>query len=1091
MASSRADITEILIQHLDFLDSKLCSIHNFVNENSKFFSFMKEKAGQNVVTFLNQCQSALSSGAKLPKMSSSMIKSLETFMPQIKKSVHSLDYVVHWARTAKNNLADIDRNCLELDIRWNYHLTLQVCTLFVQVVKICVLMHMYPHVLAIIQMIPHFSELSSIALIQPIGEILRFVTQSVRNPFGFARAQMTSFENKIVQFFAQIAPYVVEACGHWPVIDWQMFDPYSKNDQPSSDSTLPSNTVLVLENLELFRETIILFSVVFSKYFSQYPQYNSLALSVLSESSSIYLTPITKLSISKLLQMYSATQTEDVFKDSVGSIEYDKAMKESVSHKQRMSHIYYLLRDICDICSFDSNYLPMLINELLPLSSMAIYEILSSFASSNVTKEVAQIIDVLVDLGILFSNHKMIIKRFFLFNLATVDLQYLTQLNAQLGKHTDSWQVNLSKCLVQLINSLKVVDLVEFDNGYEYDFNPLVFTINRIIHLYNEISNTTQASFLHPLFEHLSVMIIHTKFYLDPLKYFLQYCPIHKLWRFSDLLAQYVKDVSSDINLHSRIVTLFSFFNLDTIGLQSLSSHFKHTTTNLESICGDLINHSNKLIHRFTQFDSPFISISQHTSTTKLFDSTNFVHNFGFFSADPFIQQTQKRSSLWQIKELFRRLPHSLTLGEKTINIASQISNSITRSIAPLLFPFPNTNSEWIDSSFTASAQLFWSLFFQLKAPFPYRLLECRYDQCCYPGQTTYLEQIAVIRNNLDLSSINEPGGIVKRRLVTTFEEYIQNFVQKGYLSTIYNTYGHRFDSISPEETNIHFVSLSSFRLIIRNLGPQVGFCLNRIIVSHISDIMVNIYQTHDKMLNTISDWWVEFRENKTSFLNVAASNPEIIKCANEFVRLGVALIAREVLRQSLSEVIDSNVPGLIELINAASRRDKGQHLGEKQYFLAEMVSGEPAYHFIKLSISKKNLMKSSNCAQFYFFLALFLLNPDWNSTKFIPESEAFTSNLHLIPVAIDAFLKLNDAFVSDSDEKKISTGVQTYFNVLSLIYQQKQKTLESQSIWLVILADLFPKRIRGIEYGIIAEHFPYSVVLESYRNQEKSTKKK
>lgn len=54
-----------------------------------------------------------------------------------------------------------------------------------------------------------------------------------------------------------------------------------------------------------------------------------------------------------------------------------------------------------------------------------------------------------------------------------------------------------------IIKSLETIDLQQFDNGFYYDFFPLLMTIGRSLIQYNFTISCDQSTFLHPLATHL------------------------------------------------------------------------------------------------------------------------------------------------------------------------------------------------------------------------------------------------------------------------------------------------------------------------------------------------------------------------------------------------------------------------------------------------------------------------------------------------------------------------------------------------------------------------------------------------------------
>ena len=1082
-SSSRSDVATVLINHINVVNSKIDVIHALFKENGKLSNFFKTKLGQNLINTVQQANSARQNKSKLPKVSQDVQREVGNLMQHFRATFVSMDYLISWAKNVKALLNDITDNSTDLDIRWNYQVSIQVCQLFVTFCKLTLYFHLKPHIQTTVQMVPLFSDLANLKLSTKYDELHKFVVSSTKNPFSFTQAQLKTMNDQLSILCAQISPFIIQIFGQWPVINWAQFSIFNDSQDPQ-ESTLPPNISLVLQHIPLLRDTILFFSLTYPDYPEKYPQYATLMNSVLTESSTIFITPLVPFPIKTLLKIFMKTSKNQSFDELTEANEYERVLKDEVSHSQRRIHVFYMLRDINDVSSFDPSYIPKLIDNIAALASIGAYEVTLALSSNIVDVTVSTLVDDLVDLGLLFQEHKDLIRRFFLFNLTTIDATYLHNLVSNIKQLTDDWQVRMTHYIEEIVKALMMIDIEDFDRGSRFDLTPLLQTINRLFYLFNQISSRHQAAFLHPIFEHMSTILRHAQIAQDPILYFQSFCPIHQLWSQCNTIQAYIDKLPGGIHNNSAFISLFSFFNLDKIEFSLNPSMVKLAANTLTGIREFIIKNIETIIQQFFKPNSEFIQIFMHTNPDVLFNPVPYQFNQAEFDYKKVQNQTQYRAASFQIREFVRKIPMEINLCGNPVSFLSTISDTITIQLAQLMFgdQLPNTN--WLHNAFSGAPEFFWPLFLQMSASFPHKFLTCKEFHSKYSHQETYLEQIALIRQSAPPKSASVAQTY---QLISKLEEKVAWFLKEGYKRTIFNAYGDRFHVIAQKDLPQDFATIISYRgmkQIITELGPQGGFCLNKIIVNEIADAMVKIFKIHDACLTQISDWYVQFRQKKIDWMTQASLLPQLKTASQEMIRLGAALQLRGYLRRAIFEVISQCEPGLVEIINAALIKDNGEHLSEKQDFLHEMVSGMPSFHFIKLAIDKNNLIKTTNCQQFYFFIALFLLNPDWKDIKFIPENEGFTHNLHLFPTALDAFLSTNGCFVSANDGKKVEEGLSVFFDTLSQVIIFNTQDLDDSNLLgpsLTIFADLFPKYISKLQYGTVSKAFPLNVVLDAY----------
>jgi len=463
-------------------------------------------------------------------------------------------------------------------------------------------------------------------------------------------------------------------------------------------------------------------------------------------------------------------------------------------------------------------------------------------------------------------------------------------------------------------------------------------------------------------------------------------------------------------------------------------------------------------------------------------------------------------------------MPGSISFNGEEIQISEFLTKHLTEDLASFIFKRPAADPQWLDSVFSAACQYMWGIYNILGASFPARLLTTRYQNSIYPDQTTFLQQISLIRQdciNAKPKPIPQTDKKSKKRsekdshvevfvepevneytkdlkLSKLFEDRLKAFISTEFLSCYYLPHSKAFENFAEMKYYaVEFASQSAMRKMIDSLGLHVGFNLDRILIAEIAKSMGTIYQCYIALGKTVNSWYGSFRTGGEEWVG-AAQSLEIGMAAEETVRLGAMLALRDMLRSAMHEAVKQSAPGMINLIRPAYIRAI-EHLSEKEDLMMEMISAEPTFFFIKMALESMGIEKTSDSIQFFFFLALLLIYPKWEDAVFVQDHEIITHNLHLIPVAIDAFINVLSSFCQAHDEKIVASGMQFYFTVLQHIVQIKRQNddllLKSASSF-VVLADLFPKYLRTLEYGRISHSFPNSVVSEAYRIIESSGQK-
>lgn len=1148
------DISEILCRHVDHVDASLEVLKSIVDSNSKFSEALKTKQGGNFVTFLTQYESAVaSSRPTLPKMDSSMQSFGRDHLSNLEIALIIIDSLVNWMHVACTQLVAIDSHSQEFDLQWNNLLSVQVCQIFVKLNKVSLFFHYFPNCRIIVLMANHFDKLKNIRLSISYKDLLKIITKATANPFGYLNDNLKPLSQKFSSLIASIGPFFLRALGSWPIVNWQEFI-ILERQQHVVESTLPSLPRIVLMNMTTIFETVLFFSFVFPRIVSTHSQFYSLMENVFSDCPFAYITRTYKVSINQIYETFKIMGSSGEQKLTLPislfvNVRQAAEIKDQISHIQRMKHIYLIVKDIVEISAYDISYLPRFIYDVIPLAGFAAYELRTGLMKGIVNSEIAQLLSLMVELAQLISKNKDFISRFFLFNLGTIDLNYLNQITAKYSEGGEEWQNNIVNQFRVISESLSSLDLDAFDKGTRYDTTPLITTIGRCFYHFNNIKLTERAGYMHSAYEHIMTIYLHLKLMSDPLGTFLEICPLHKFWTFRDVLSKYSDTYPGGIQYFGSIITLVSFFNLDNVVLTLLEAEDKRNGRFVTESREKILNSIKKI---FSDFLGPTSNLLQVVSQNRFFRSFNFRP---FHKYTPQVEQNRDNNAqpepqinyvdtVLQLKELMRVLPGVISTGIGEMTITDFLAKSLTEQVNTFIVPSDHIVPPfWIDAAFSASTQLLWPIFSLLGVSYPRKLMEIRFEN------SKSSENSAVLFSNLILAMKNpssqDPGNknaqkAESPKFIDKFVRRLTSFLESDYRKTIYRTHGHCFENIttianprvkgaddqdyvSPELRYLNltdgdlqnakisyeaadYFSEEGFRYLISNLGLHAGFSVDVILVNEAVNSIIKIYSIYKK-IPELDKWFssaakTNSAERTVTVLNHclgdASSNKDIAEAAQELVHLGVILTTRKLLRDAMSESVDTSMPGMMQLLSAAFLRTQN-NISQREDFVKEIASNWNNYKFIKYILEsrfeEKKMPKENDPMKLFCFLSLLLDSSIFDDVKFIPDNEMMTRNMHLIPVAIEGFINVLDVFSNQTSDAIITSGVNIFFRTLQKIYnkkrsdvasgQKKGKLTQSSVNALIILGDLFPKFVKSVEYGRIGQCFQYSLVNESYREIE------
>lgn len=1107
------DATEIIFSHIDVVFTNLDLIHAKLAKGEPLEALFSSKIGSEVSDFIKD----LGKNKAGLKISNNLKKFYTENEDKIINVTECSCYCLDWLMRAIQLLKVLCDNSLELDIRWNYIFSIRFCQIFVAANKVIFFINHHPYVrycLALSGFMDGPSQNKKIRASKSIKEYSTFVKACITSPFQFLQIGKGIIQFQLGQLLSQIGPFLIQVIGEWPLLNWEDFTVFNRRPKQQSETTLPNMEHIILSNLQTFTDTALFFSLNYPDFISSHPQFNSLMAELLSECDSILLAKTTTLSYDDLLNCYK-THSQGLSEEYRKAIRQRMKIKYEMSHKQRLAHLIVLLSDIVNLIESEAAYLPILTYEITALCGFAYYELSTVLlhTESKPTIEILSIVDVIVRIVRVYLKYERPVMRFFVYNLGSVDLCYFSQLFDQNRDNNSENQAMLMMYLGDLGYQLQQnVDLQDFDSGIRYDFTGFIYTHGRILHYYNLLKMTKHISYLQVFFEHLETIRLHMTFAQSPIHAFLTYCPIHTIWRSIYKFEQYFKSPPGNVHQLGSIVTLFSFFNYDLVSLSSLPNDADMICKRITQARADLASLAYSLITDTIE-NSPMMKLTNQNRYEQLFNPNEFIPSAISFSINFFENDTKFAKPIWEIKELFQQLPSAIEFNNKQFEICEYIANSVTDNLTALLFKTIIPNAYSIDAKFSIATQLLWPIYTVLNAPFAHKLFVAKFAQSESIEGTSIIDLICKIKETKVLNEpVNPPpqqqqpqsksktpmvieNPIMKKQtIINVFVDAINNFVTNGYLNTPYLPHSKAFVQNGEEQ----FLSFDSLKTLMFSLGPIAGYHIDHVLIQRAAFTMAEIHSLFGTTTTALSKGLNSFNTNGDIDLS-QYEGADFQKAGNAMIRLGVILTLRQLVREAIATVIEKTMPGFTEIVTAAYLRSSDS-INTNKYFLIEFATSLPCYYFLSESLNSAHLKVSSDSLQFFLFLAVILGHSQWHKMLFDPNNEFMTNNLHLFPIAVDGFINLFSKFAMFSESRDIESGMNFFFKILrQIIFKIEKlpnvdkKTIKSYEI----LADMFPRQIKNIEYGLLAESFPEEIIMDAYRHvtkvspSEKTTERK
>lgn len=1058
----RFEDVEIIYQHCDVVISKIENLNVMLSDESKIAEQFRRNTGKLFKTFLKQYYEAKYSKQPLPKppVGNGPKDFLKQIAPHLKDPYLIIRYGFQWCDLARWQLLFLSQTMSDFDIRWNQFLTLRFCKIFTTYCRVAIFFHKLPLILPLVQLCPLVDLQDMQGYLYEADNVVKFVDKCIIDPFECIRSILKGIKDKLNRLAGTLSSFIAKLFGQVPLIDWNEFSVFAKQ-AANPESTLPPDEFFILDNINLLKDTLIYFICIFSDTINNDDSFDLITENLLTESPVIPITPTTRLSIDQFFK-YSKTQ---VINDDISKIiELNAKRKFNIGHRRRILNVKILLEDIVNLCQYDNSLLPKFFPNITALCGLGYYELDQYFTYDLVCPEALDLLSLLIETARLVHKTSADIQRFYIFNLATIDLEFLKALLSPISEDSA-----ISKNLYGFVHALESIDLDEYDNGYNYCFQRFIITFGSFLCTYNKLKSCSVTSFAEPLFEHMTTIINHIHYGYNSLAAFFEICPLHQLWCHSDKFEMHIKDKNVPLSKCIKFLEIFNYFNRSVM-INIYPNEIEKQKEIFFKIKNALYERISSDIHEQFSNSSYFVKAEYETSLSipSKFETKLFEISKGAICNEVLQAFREANQKVYEIQECFKKLPKNVNLFGADTECFKYFETNITNSIQELILTKESRNySLELTNKINITFQVLWPLYSLVNQPFLRTFFKYILDQSSLPGTDTYLDQVNLLNGHYPLETNFENNKIIFN-ICSKIQKFFENeeFTRALYLKELNSFYSN----------NSIVFSLNYFNSLINNLGIYPGILLQRCLYDIITDSLLSVFNGCKELSLELTAWFYEFQNSKNIPIE-AATNKTIENASINMIRIGCAIVLCNLIRQAIQTKSEESVPGILNIIESAKTR-MTISLNEKEFLITEIasLSCNNDLHFLRTLISEKNITQQDNFIMFMFFLSLTFAHNRWNNLECISKYESMTENINVFPVAMNLIIYAKQLLFMADDDYSIQIGIKTFLRSLSQIADIKKQKGNYKFVNAINqFVKLLPDEITNLQYGIIEQEFPNS----------------
>ena len=1080
---------EIVARHSELVIHRLENLSIYLSEHgelAKAFEEKKKTKTKELIDFLQEYYTALEKKQKPPKLPErkpGVTPWPVTLLKYAAEPYKLTRYCVQWCHQARKCLISMAENVSDFDIRWNQLMTIRFCQIFTAYCKVILFLNNFEFIQLVIDMIPpYIDDIKSMKdYIKDHAFTRNFVKMALKNPIDLIKSNIERIGEKINRLAATLGTFFAQLMGSFPLVNWSIFSIFSKrHDAP--ETTLPEDEFFILQNISLLKDTMLFFVILFKDITKTDDPFSVVIQNILTESPYIQITHSNKFTVQHFLKLIKKKEGMEKF---VNHIAFIAQNKYGTAHQKRIQNITILLEEIKNMCEYDNKLLCQFFPNVISLCSLAHYELVMYFHYQNIIDVHAfDMLAVVLDIIKLVRINQLDIQRFFMFNLSTIDIEFLKKQLEQVDPDSD-----IRKIANTLVQGLETLNLDNFDNGEGYNYFAFKITYGRILDYYNKLRKTSIVSYAEPIFEHLTTVFNHVDYADDPLACIFNYCPVYNLWNNYKELEGHINNPTIPISRCITILEIFAFFDLDP-NIYVRPQVIENLKTNYQQLKNLLFNRARKDLQLQFQFDSPTnmdgmkTRILSRTSNKQELQQTPQTLPLNVIA-----QYYQQNRSAAELRTSFTRIPHQITVFDMEDSPSDYFEKSISQGFTNFIIPSSLPNPLFLDCSFSDAFQILWQIFAQMGKPFPRNMFESRLIEGTQYKSEQYLQQVNLLNGTIDI----DDNSVVGKKLVDNYQQKIREFVKSGYKSALYLThlkgfYNTKKKEATPNEKNksskqpqspvkdktiySDFFSAKAINYMIKNLGINCALAYDRIVTHQIAKDIIEIFNVFVELSNDLNSWLNDFK-SKNILPRESLTSPQLDKCCELMINLGCSAVLRDLIKNEMCNAMSDAVPGLQQMVDAAIDRINVTLSGKEQLII-ETVSHRDTLYFVQQIIEKGKIDKQTDFIKFMFFIGLLLNNNKWDKIQYISDFETITGNLHLFPKALELFFDVRQSLFLTPDDLALETGTKTLLQVFGVVVNnKKQQNGSGYQMAATKLVIMFPRVIHTIQFGWIEEVFP------------------
>jgi len=444
--------------------------------------------------------------------------------------------------------------------------------------------------------------------------------------------------------------------------------------------------------------------------------------------------------------------------------------------------------------------------------------------------------------------------------------------------------------------------------------------------------------------------------------------------------------------------------------------------------------------------------------------SVTGVDHFGENCLDPSFLDNESKviAPITEANRFLSEQLESVVFFGENISIGPYFSKRLTDDLVPKITVM---NLLWNSNAVSDSACIMWSLFNQCKLPFSYTLFRSVLQNVMFGGADIPTQLNAA----LGVMPATPSGMPETGRLVAELANTFQRFIKTTHKQRPYDPAAQKFACNQPGQggDKLEF-SLHNFMGLFRTIGVHGALYLDAAVLSSIRTNIQELVQIFLKLGPTLEKLGT-------------GPNPDMQKASGRLLRAAVGITVRQLIRRAIELVTQETAPGLPQLTEEA-------HEGEMIWSLIqEAMSSRELIFFMELTMrgiigSKASQMKRG---AFGYFLGMATVGAKWNAVQFLPDENAVSLNLHLIPKAVGLLMQLYPAMVEGAKRmgQVIPLEADTYMMRLHEMLQAKKKdsnwSEETSKAYLIVASGFAQVPIVGS--GALEKYFPLTLIQSAY----------